>query len=164
MRSVHDPLDIKGAGKLAASPTDQRKSFDPIPRQKRQFDQLVAFTQKLWRQSELVRKQYWAKADASSPQKWEQSCEAYRNEFWEEIIGKLPKQTEPMNPKTRLTYDTPKWKGYEVTLDLYPDVFAYGILLVPKDLKPGEKRPVVVCQHGLEGRPQDVVNPKHITQ
>ena len=29
--------------------------------------------------------------------------------------------------------------------------------LLPKDLKPGEKRPVVVCQHGLEGRPQDVI-------
>jgi hypothetical protein len=47
-----------------------------------------------------------------------------------------------------------------VTLDLYPDVFAYGILTVPKDLKDGERRPVVVCQHGLEGRPSDVVNPK----
>ncbi len=33
---------------------------------------------------------------------------------------------------------------------------AYGVLLMPKDLKPGEKRPVVVCQHGLEGRPTDV--------
>ena len=54
---------------------------------------------------------------------------------------------------------TPKWTGYEVTLDLYPDVYAYGILCVPKGLKPGEKRPVVVCQHGLEGRPQDVVSP-----
>jgi hypothetical protein len=31
---------------------------------------------------------------------------------------------------------------------------------VPKDLKPGERRPVVVCQHGLEGRPQDVADPK----
>src|SRR5439155_20324649 len=50
--------------------------------------------------------------------------------------------------------------GYEVTLDLYPDVFAYGILLLPKDLQRGERRPVVVCQHGLEGRPQDCVNPK----
>ncbi len=68
-----------------------------------------------------------------------------------------------MNPRTRQTYDEPKWKGYEVTLDLYPDVFAYGILLLPKDLKPGEKRPVVVCQHGLEGRPQDVVDPKKLT-
>src|SRR5205823_2765590 len=42
-------------------PTDLRKNFDPTLRQKRQFDQLVAFTQKLWRQSDLVRKQYWAK-------------------------------------------------------------------------------------------------------
>jgi hypothetical protein len=51
----------------------------------------------------------------------------------------------------------PKWTGYEVTLDVYPDVFAWGILLVPKDLKPDERRPVVVCQHGLEGVPADVV-------
>ena len=42
-------------------------------------------------------------------------------------------------------------------LDVWPDVIAYGILLLPKDLKPGEKRPVVVCQHGLEGRPPDVI-------
>jgi cephalosporin-C deacetylase-like acetyl esterase len=40
---------------------------------------------------------------------------------------------------------------------VFPDVFAYGVLLVPKNLKPGERRPVVVCQHGLEGRPQDVI-------
>ena len=30
-------------------------------------------------------------------------------------------------------------------------------------LKPGEKRPVVVCQHGLEGRPTDVADPKKKT-
>src|SRR6185295_15777383 len=37
------------------------------------------------------------------------------------------------------------------------DVFAWGILLLPKDIKPGEKRPVVVCQHGLEGVPMDTI-------
>jgi hypothetical protein len=31
---------------------------------------------------------------------------------------------------------------------------------VPKDVKDNERRPVVVCQHGLEGRPQDVANPE----
>ena len=31
---------------------------------------------------------------------------------------------------------------------------------MPKDLKPGERRPVVVCQHGLEGTPDPVVNPR----
>jgi dienelactone hydrolase len=40
---------------------------------------------------------------------------------------------------------------------LWPDVFAWGVLLLPKDLKPGERRPVVVCQHGLEGVPADTI-------
>src|SRR5204863_9709914 len=31
-------------------------------------------------------------------------------------------------------------------------------------LKPDERRPVVVCQHGLEGRPLDVVDPNKKTQ
>jgi hypothetical protein len=44
-------------------------------------------------------------------------------------------------------------------MDVFPDVFAYGILLLPKDIKEGERRPVVVCQHGLEGRPTDVADP-----
>ena len=53
-------------------------------------------------------------------------------------------------------------------LDVYPDVFASGILLVPKDLKPGERRAVVVCQHGLEGQPDrcrrsEEIGPARIT-
>ncbi|MBL8795392.1 MAG: hypothetical protein JNM56_15920 [Planctomycetia bacterium] len=146
-------------------PKDTRKNFDPAPRQKRQFEQLVNFTQKLLRDSEVVRDKFcWSKLDLSSVEKFEKSTEPLRKYLAEEVIGQLPAPTEPMNPLTREAYDEPKWKGYEVTLDLYPDVFAYGVLLVPKDLKPGEKRPVVVCQHGLEGRPQDVVNPQMKTR
>lgn len=47
--------------------------------------------------------------------------------------------------------------GHEVMLDVWPEVFAWGYLLVPKGMKPGERRPVVVCQHGLEGLPMDTV-------
>ena len=43
----------------------------------------------------------------------------------------------PANPRTRLIYDEPKFRGYEVVLDVWSDVFAYGILLVPKNLQPG---------------------------
>jgi dienelactone hydrolase len=156
-------LGVKARIEKAELPKEL-KDFDPQPRQHRQFDQLVAHVQKLWRDSEPTRAARFAKVDFSSPQKYEKSIEPIREFFWEEVIGKLPAPTEPVNPKTREIYDTPKWKGYEVTLDLYPDVFAYGILLLPKDLKPGEKRPVVVCQHGLEGRPTDVCNPKERTK
>jgi dienelactone hydrolase len=159
-------LDIKHPLRENGQPaTERRKNSDPAPRQKRQFDQLVAFTQKLMRDSERYRQQhFWAKLDTSSLEKYQKSCEPFRKQLWEEVLGKLPEPTRPMNPQSRQLYDEPKWKGYEVTLDLYPDVFAYGILLLPKDLKAGEKRPVVVCQHGLEGRPQDVCNPKERTR
>jgi cephalosporin-C deacetylase-like acetyl esterase len=146
-------------------PADLRRNFDPAPRQKRQFDQLVAFTQKLMRDSDRYRQQhFWTKLDTSSLEKYQKSCEPFRKQLAEEVIGQLPAPTLPLNPQSRPIYDEPKWKGFEVTLDLYPDVFAYGILLLPKDLKAGEKRPVVVCQHGLEGRPTDVCNPKERTK
>ena len=143
---------------------DLRVNFDPEARQMRQFKQLVDYTQRLWRLSDDARKKFFAKADWSSAAEWEKSSEAYRKVFWEDVIGKLPAASLPPNPRTRLLYDTPKWTGHEVVLDVHADVFAYGILLLPKDLKSGEKRPVVVCQHGLEGRPTDVCNPKERTK
>ncbi len=155
------------ARKLAQGkpPTDLRKNFDPDVRLKRQFDQLVNFTQRLVRQADKRREEFfWAKTNTKSLDDWKQACEPLRKYFAEEVIGALPKPSVDPNPRTRLAYDEPKWKGYEVVLDVHKDVYAYGILLVPKDLKANEGRPVVVCQHGLEGRPQDVVNPKEKTR
>jgi dienelactone hydrolase len=160
-----NPQEIKPVRNLGLQPADRRKAFDPAPRQKRQFDQLVAFTQQVMRDSDRYRQQhFWARLDTSSLEKYQKSCEPFRKQLGEEVIGQLPAPSVPMNPQTRPLYDEPKWKGFEVTLDLYPDVFAYGILLLPKDLQPGEKRPVVVCQHGLEGRPTNVCNPKERTK
>lgn len=139
---------------------DLRTNFDPAARHKRQFAQLVSYTQKLWRDSDATRKAYWAKADAKSPEAWEKSCDAYRDYFHTDVIGKLPDMTVPPNVRTRQVYDEQAWTGHEVVIDCYEDVFAYGILLLPKDLKPGEKRPVVVCQHGLEGTPRDTIEPE----
>jgi cephalosporin-C deacetylase-like acetyl esterase len=131
----------------------------PRLQMKEHFDQLVDFTQAIIRKSPDVRKEFWKKADPSSIQTWKQSTQFYRNYIWEELIGRLPSPTLPVNPRTRQVFDAPRFTGYEVMLDVWPDVFAYGILLLPKDMKPGERRPVVVCQHGLEGRPADVADP-----
>jgi hypothetical protein len=107
-----------------------------------------------------VRKQFWSKADASSAEAWERSLEPYRKYLREEITGRLPPASEPLEVRTRRIYDQPGWTGYEVHLPVWPDVFAYGILLLPKDLKAGERRPVVVCQHGINRPVQFIVDPK----
>lgn len=130
-------------------------------RQQRQFMQLVNLTQRFLREAETRRQEFlWNKTDTSSLAKWEETCADAKSYFWDDVIGRCPAPDVPANPKTRLIYDEPKWTGYEVTLDVWKDVFAYGILLLPNDIKPDEKRPVVVCQHGLEGRPQDTADPK----
>ena len=132
---------------------------DTKARMKRQFDELVEHTQWAMRNSPNRRARFWSKADDSSVETWQASTKWYRDYLWNEVIGRFPPANVPVNPRTRQVYDEPTYRGYEVMLDVYPEVFAYGILLVPKDLGPDERRPVVVCQHGLEGRPQDAADP-----
>ncbi len=141
------------------APQDARSGFDPSARLQQQVDELVGHVQKLVRQSPKRRAEFWSRADTSSPERWKESTEFYRNYVWDEVIGRMPAATLKAHPKTRLILDEPKYRGYEVVLDVWPDVFAYGILLVPKDIRPGERRPTVVTQHGLEGRPRDLADP-----
>jgi dienelactone hydrolase len=132
-------------------------AFDAKARQQRQVHELEDYTQTLLRQSEQARRDFfWKKLKAASLQEWESNSVPFKKIFWEEVIGRLPPPALPPNPRTRKSLTHPKWDGYEVMIDVFPDVFAWGYLLVPKDVKPGERRPVVVCQHGLEGRPPDV--------
>jgi len=144
---------------LTAEPAGPATEADDAARQARLFGTLLEDTQHLMRQAQATRGTYWKNADFSSAEKFTTSAAAYRDAFWTEHVGKLPPATEPPNPQSRQLYETEKFTGWEVTLDVYPDVFAYGILLLPKDLQPGEKRAVIVCQHGLEGRPSDVADP-----
>ena len=141
----------------ARAPRNLRPNVDGTERMHRQFDQLVNYTQWLLGEAPKKRAAFWSKADASSPERWKETTQFHRDYIWDEVIGRLPPPSRPPNVRTRQVYDEPKFKGYEVMLDVWPDVFAYGILLVPKDLRPGERRPVVVCQHGLEGRPRDTI-------
>jgi dienelactone hydrolase len=132
-------------------------SIDPKTRQSRQFHEIDRHNQRLLIESPYVRAEFMKKLDPSSVEKYERSAEWYRQFFYDEVIGRFDDKLLPPNPRTRKAYDKEKWIGYEVVLDVFPDVIAYGVLLLPRDLKEGEKRPVVVCQHGLEGRPRDVI-------
>ena len=98
--------------------------FDPAARQKRQFDQLVAFTQKLWRDSDAAPQGVLGEGRHHVAGGVGEVGEWYRDYFHNEVIGKLPEPTMPLNPRIAAVYDEPKWTGYEVMLDVYPDVFA----------------------------------------
>jgi cephalosporin-C deacetylase-like acetyl esterase len=130
-------------------------------RMQRQVTQIADHNRQVLHDSAAARRDYMNKLDTSSLEKFVESQEMYLDIFNQDIIGDFELDPLPFNPRIRKSYDEEKWTGYEVVLDVFPDVFAYGILLVPKDLQDGEKRPVVVCQHGLEGRPQDVVAGDH---
>jgi dienelactone hydrolase len=154
-------------------PRDQRRLFDPAVRQKRQLKQLETHVQALVRGSEHVREKFFLQKvlPESADRTWTtrldhgtlpaapfvEAARKYRQEFRTEILGQFNEPLLAPNARTRKIYDREKWTGYEVVLDVWPDVIAWGVLLVPKNIAPGERRPVVVCQHGRRGVPRDVI-------
>jgi len=161
---VFDKLvqSLKGSGQDFSAPTSDLTINQPAVesnqngREARLLKQIDRHNQALLREGHFVRQQFMSKLDMTSVEAYEKSAERYREIFRKEVIGEFDQPLLEFNARSRKSWDTEKWTGHEVVLDVFPDVFAYGVLLLPKDLKPGEKRPVVVCQHGLEGRPTDV--------
>ena len=148
---------------LADSPVFSVDPVNPPPDNKarlaRQYAQIYDDTQWLMRESEYTRGDFWKKVDRTSAATFAASAQVQRDHLLQEVVGPIPPASLPASPRTRKVSETDAFTCYEVVLDVHPDVFAYGILVLPKGIKPGEKRPVVICQHGLEGRPRDVADP-----
>eukprot|EP01051_Picozoa_sp_SAG22_P014306 SAG22_NODE_1715_length_3747_cov_2.226700_3_plen_278_part_00 len=100
--------------------------------------------------------------------------DANREKLWR-VLGKVDAsegRRSPLNPRARPLpqYSNRLVQAFEVVLDVFVEdeaasggggVFAWGILLVPRDVcitdQHQRRRPVVVCQHGLEGLPSSCV-------
>jgi len=155
LRGLVPPITLE---RFAGEPKTFGDKIDAVARQQRQIAEIDRDTQQLLAESPYVRQKFMQKlTDCKNAEEYSKAVEEYREFFATQVIGRFDNPLLEPNPRSRKSYDTEKWVGYEVVLDVFPDVFAYGILCLPKDLKPGEKRPVVVCQHGLEGRPQDTI-------
>ena len=157
-------LGLHLLGDLSApTPSDPElsKLSQTLVSETRLLKQIDRHNQALLREAHFVRMDFMSKLDMTSVDAYEKSVEQYRDVFRKEVIGEFDLPLLPFNARSRKSWDTEKWTGHEVVLDVFPDVFAYGVLLLPKNLKPGEKRPVVVCQHGLEGRPVDIFQGDH---
>lgn len=152
-------VNIESLRPAGQQPAELRTSFSQDERQERLVRELETHTQRLLSLAGGVRDNFlWNKVKPNTTNEWQAAMRPYQAAFWNETIGRFAQGTNTLNPRSRKVYDKPKWIGYEVVLDVQNDVYAWGYLLLPKGMKPGEKRPVVVCQHGLEGLPEDLVN------
>lgn len=148
----------------ALAPLEILQSIDETAqheRQQRQLAEMLNDTQQLIAESHFVRQEFMKGLETTSLEQHEAKVEKCREIFRHDVIGHFDQELLPFNAKSRKTWDEPEWTGYEVMLDVFPDVFAYGVLLLPKDMEPDDLRPVVVCQHGLEGRPTDLFGMQH---
>lgn len=156
LRSLGSTSAPPSAGGL---PEPVGPATDAAARHARQFHEILEYNERLVSDGPLTRAAFTAKINRETNDiaTFAESTEEYRAYLRDEIIGRLDIPLVAPNPRTRLTYDDPAFLGYEVVIDVVPDVVLYGTLLVPKDLQPGQRRPVVVCQHGLEGRTEHTV-------
>lgn len=153
---------------------DDRMGFDSDARHERIFRGMQNHVQSLVDGSDRVREQFfrYAAEPDLKPAKWStlkehptlsplafvEKADGYRDEFEHKNIGIFDEELSPLNPRTRKLRETDRWTMWEVGLDVYPEMEAWGVLVMPKGIKKGEKRPVVVCQHGRDGVPRDCID------
>lgn len=167
-------LGVAAPAKPVPPMHDNRFAFDPDARQRRTVQQIENHVQGLVRKSEHVRDKFmlyelmpelnsnrWStekRHPIHDSKKFLEGSKEFRRKFNEEGIGRFGGDLLPFNARSRMVKETDHWIAYDIVLDVYNDLIAWGVLVVPKDLKPGEKRPVVVCQHGRNGIPRDAID------
>lgn len=171
-----DGLDFAGAT-IAPLLEDRRAAFDPDARHLRQVEQIHSHVQQLVRNSVRVREGFFVQKimpeigdsrwstdtihETDSPEAFVEASKPYRAYFQEEVMGRFDDPILAPDPRSRLIYDNEHWAGYDIVLDVFEDLVAWGVLLVPHDLEPGERRPVVVTQHGRNGLPENLIVKDH---
>jgi dienelactone hydrolase len=155
-------------------PSDRRGSFGLTGRHRRATQQLENHVQSLVTGSEHVRDRFflyevmpelaerrWStkrRHVTQSVDRFVEGAKPFRERFAAEGMGCFEEPLLAPNPQTRRILDTEKWTAYDVVLDVFDELFAWGVLVVPKDMRAGERRPVVVCQHGRNGVPRSTID------
>jgi len=162
-RSFVAPLAEKTGQKdwlrLQSGPWGKKPSPTPVDenRERRMVDGLVKHTQNILQRSPLTRTLFMSKLDMSSLDAYEKSTKFYKDYLETEILGRFDKEFSPLNVRSRQAYESNEMVGYEIVMDVYPGMFVYGLLFLPKGLNPDEKLPTVVVQHGLDTRIEELI-------
>ena len=131
-----------------------------VARQARAVRELGEHAQAAARLSDRAREAFfWAKAKPTTPEAWREETASLRKRFAEEFIGRITVSDTPIRARSRpiAELSSAKVSVFEIVYDVLPGVEDWGLLLLPRNLKSGERRPVVVCQHGANSEPADVV-------
>ena len=165
-------LANEAAGSVASPARMEAREADA--RHARLVAEVEGHVQRLVREADGVREKFflhavmpelaesrWSTArrhPVHAPDKFIAGARRFRELFHTEAMGRFDEPLRPFNARSRRVAETEKWTAYDVVLDVFPELFAWGLLVVPKGIAPGERRPVVVCQHGRNGRPRDLLD------
>lgn len=164
LRTLTDGTDVVLPSEASAASPDVSAEVllvEAETRRVRQLQEMDRHNQLLLRETPFVRRKFLEGLDTSSVEAYSKSVEAWRDRFREDVIGHFDLPRLPLNAHSRQLRTSQHWTAWEIELDVFEDVAAYGVLLLPHDMKEGERRPVIVCQHGLEGRPLDTIENDH---
>lgn len=153
---------------------DLRTAFSSRDRHYRVFKGIESHVQQLIRDADTLRDESYAYTaepglrrgswstlrshPTLNPASFISKSKAYRETYASEAMGQFDAELLPLNPRSRKILENEQWTAWDVVLDVHPDLTAWGVLILPKDLKEGEKRPVVVVQHGRNGLPRDWID------
>lgn len=129
---------------------------DAEARAARQVREIGDFLQRLARRSRHVRDRLWSSIRGRDAEQWRRAAAPLERRIREDVIGELPAEACPPQPRTRLLTETPDYRAWDVRLEVRPEFPARGELLLPSRIAPGARLPLIVLQHGLQGRPRDL--------
>jgi len=155
-KSLSAIFKIEYPNKVPATIAPPENWVESKQREKGMFEQLENLIQQELDVCERERNQtFWGKI-SHDPVKDEQAKAQLRAQM-HEVIGKISQPLLAPAPKARLLESNSLWSKYEIVLDVWEGVPAWGILVVPKNAESGKPLPVIVCQHGLEGLPDNMI-------
>ncbi|MCB1227931.1 MAG: dienelactone hydrolase family protein [Verrucomicrobiales bacterium] len=134
----------------AAPPTDPQ-------RMQRLVRQASTDAQRELARGEAFRDQhFWKTLPTDSLPAFENATTERRQAFWNDVIGRAPDPDQPPNAASRMIRSEAGVVIHEVQIPVWQDFDVWGWLALPQGWDDGKPRPVVVCQHGLEGLPADL--------
>lgn len=153
-RGAQEIAELLGARPMSARPLILLLPDHAIytKNQDTEFEDLHAYLARVDEESDTVRDKYWT--ILKTPVDGLNAKTTRMRQALRQLMGDIPTDKMPLDPHTRLILLTDKFAAYDVLLDVLPGVHAYGQLLVPRQYK--GRLPVVICQHGLGGRPTDI--------